>query len=830
MKLKRLLQIVLAALLSAILFICGCTDDTNEIPDTDVADTTDTTDTALDEVPTPGSLLTYYVATTGSDDGDGSIEQPFATLEKARNVIRNVNKSDYSGITVYIREGIYHVNDSLSLRLLDSGTAGCPVTYASYPGEEAVFYGGMELPSSAFGPVTDPGALQKIPAEAQGFVKQANLRDLGINDYGELAPYGYSQNYARNPPPSLYLYSDGNIQTVARYPNSWGQLNVEEILEEGHMVYEELLTFSNSAILDRELGGGLFRYSSSEISDERAVAWLAEKDTAFLYGGWKYTWAPDGVGLRNIIPDGNNGGGTIELANYTTYGIAAEQKFSAHNLLCELDAPGEYYIDREQGLLFYYPHGDIENEILEIAVLDKPFITANNTQYITFSGLRFEMGKDDGIVITSGRYMTVDGCVIKNVEKNGISLGKHGSNDGGGYNNRVENCRIYNVGEHGVYAQSASGDRRTLQMADCEIVNNTIHSYAQVVRFYRQAVQVNGCGYRIANNLIYDSPSHAINYNGNDIIIEYNEIYDVMQDQDDAGAIYTFGDYTFVNCVIRYNYIHSLSSTAQAHVGIQGIYIDYSAGDVEIYGNVLADITGNGILANGGQRIKIYNNIFVNISEKSVWNAAFGTYFWAPLDLNVTPGHADEDIVWFPKLKGQLENMEPDKEPWLSAYPWVKDIFTEKWQLDDPADILEASMEHTWEVKQLPGETWDPERKYLSREPLSYWLPVGSETYENYIINNGHTGERHEFNVIHVQRPLTNDWNNQINNWIFAGHYYDIGAIRDNRIVEMDEDALAANFRDSANGDFTLKNDGSVLVDFPSFARVDFSDIGPKGR
>ncbi|MCL2158449.1 MAG: right-handed parallel beta-helix repeat-containing protein [Oscillospiraceae bacterium] len=767
--------------------------------------------------------LTYYVAATGSDENDGTLERPFATLEKARDEIRNIqNKDEYTKITVYMRGGEYVISSSFALDSQDSGTESCPITYASYPGEEAHLYGGVLLPGAAFGPVTDEAALQRLPAQARDIVRQIDLRKLGVSDFGELNPTGYSYPAT----PQIYLYSDGKIQTIARYPNNGGgELTTETLIDRGRVFNEGNFGYIPDADDPAERGGGKFAYSGSEISAERAAAWKLETATAILYGGWAYAWAPDGVFMRDIDP----GEGTIELANTTTYGVAEGQKFYAYNLLCELDSPGEYYIDRTNGLLFYYPYDKnekIENETLEIAVLSEPFITASNTSHIDFSELWLEMGKDSGIIIDKGEHMTITNCTIRNMEKNGISLGEAGAQLGGGYNNAVKGCHIYNIGEHGIYAESAPGDRRNLKLAECEISGNTIHSFAQIVRSYKNAVRTDGCGYLIANNLIYDAPTQAINYNGNDIIIEYNEIYDVVQEQDDSGAIYTFGDYTFVNCKIRYNYIHSLASAAEENVGVMAIYIDFCAGDVEIYGNTIANVKGHGIWNNGGQRVKIFNNVLVNISERSICNGAFGTYFWKSTDSQYAPGWQTEAAnEWFETPRKWLEDMKPSEEPWASAYPWVKDIFTSKWETD-PADIPKGNIERPDEIKEMPGETWDASREYLSREPYSYWLPVGSECYENYIIN-GFSGDSRQYIALWVDRPNTETWNNQANYWKFDGHYYDFGAVRDNRIVDMDSGELAQNFRDYAKGDYTLMRGGSVLTELPEFLTVDFSDIGP---
>jgi len=87
----------------------------------------------------------YYVAPGGSDDNPGTEKKPFKTLETARDAVRESGKLGKESVTVYLREGIYHLDKALVLGSGDSGTAKCPVTYACYRNEKAVISGGMKL-------------------------------------------------------------------------------------------------------------------------------------------------------------------------------------------------------------------------------------------------------------------------------------------------------------------------------------------------------------------------------------------------------------------------------------------------------------------------------------------------------------------------------------------------------------------------------------------------------------------------------------------------------------------------------------------------------------
>ena len=86
-----------------------------------------------------------YVATNGSDDGDGSINKPFATFERAKEEVRKLNDNMDKDITVYFREGTYRLDETLFFTEEDSGTNGYFVNYKSYPSEKAVISGGFSV-------------------------------------------------------------------------------------------------------------------------------------------------------------------------------------------------------------------------------------------------------------------------------------------------------------------------------------------------------------------------------------------------------------------------------------------------------------------------------------------------------------------------------------------------------------------------------------------------------------------------------------------------------------------------------------------------------------
>ena len=74
---------------------------------------------------------TFYVATDGADSNPGTKEQPFATLAKARDAVREIKKQKREGdITVFIRGGIYTIHETIVFGLEDSGSQNQKITYS----------------------------------------------------------------------------------------------------------------------------------------------------------------------------------------------------------------------------------------------------------------------------------------------------------------------------------------------------------------------------------------------------------------------------------------------------------------------------------------------------------------------------------------------------------------------------------------------------------------------------------------------------------------------------------------------------------------------------
>ena len=96
--------------------------------------------------PLASAELSYYVAPDGSDTAEGTISEPFASLEKARDTIRSLSTEQRrQNIRVLLRGGTYQLDRTFVLGLRDGGPLGLTVSYEAFPGETPVLDPGVEI-------------------------------------------------------------------------------------------------------------------------------------------------------------------------------------------------------------------------------------------------------------------------------------------------------------------------------------------------------------------------------------------------------------------------------------------------------------------------------------------------------------------------------------------------------------------------------------------------------------------------------------------------------------------------------------------------------------
>ncbi|MDH7571135.1 MAG: right-handed parallel beta-helix repeat-containing protein, partial [Armatimonadota bacterium] len=468
----------------------------------------------------------FFVAVDGSDTNPGTEAQPFASLEKARDALRSAGSR--AGATVWVKPGVYPRSATFVLEEADSGTKQNPVVYrATVPGK-ARLQGGRQIPATAFRPAVGEAAA-RLPAEARGKVVVADLKALGIRGLKPLPPK-FRGAIAL---PELY-YNDRPLQ-LARWPNE-GWVTIQKVIDRG-----------------REQGGrvlpnGARVYGIFEYADPRPARWNVAKGV-WLHGYWCHDWYDEVLKVGAIDPQKRQ----IALAAPHSYGIGPSsewnkepRRYYAFNLLEELDAPGEYYLDAEAGLLYLWPPDNLADARVVISLLQEPLVRFRQAAHVLFRGFTLECCQGDAVVIEGGRGNQVAGCVIRNVGRDAVVVS--------GEENGVVGCDITQVGAGGVILDG--GDRGTLTAARNFADNNHIYRFGQRARTYAPGVRLSGVGNGATHNLIHDCPHAAILYGGNDQLIEFNDIFNTCLETGDVGALYTGRDWGSQGNVVRYNFIH----------------------------------------------------------------------------------------------------------------------------------------------------------------------------------------------------------------------------------------------------------------------------------
>ncbi len=124
----------------------------------------------------------------------------------------------------------------------------------------------------------------------------------------------------------------------------------------------------------------------------------------------------------------------------------------------------------------------------------------------------------------------------------------------------------------------------------------------------------------MAHNLLYDCPSSTLRIEGNDHLIEYNEVHSAVRESDDQGGMELFLNPTYRGVVFRYNYFHHNGKTGRepAVHGQAAIRLDDAISGVLIYGNVFyRSANGNfgAVQINSGRDNVIDNNIFAECKQ-----------------------------------------------------------------------------------------------------------------------------------------------------------------------------------------------------------------------
>lgn len=582
-----------------------------------------------------------FVSPDGDDNNDGTEQNPVKTVERALELSKDFSSQEEK--VIYFSAGEYSVN---SLNLTDEYK-----NTVFYADDEVIFNGGVTLNLSDFSDYKDN-------------IKMLDLKAYGVTQeqIGQIRAFGaYNTAEKYDESGSLYceLFCDGERMTLSRYPNEGEEnLRTGRIIDNGDSkeIYTSSGTQQNPDWQDmKNPRGGTFAVDKEVLN--RINGWK-NSDDIWLFGCFQYDWADSTTPLASF----DDGSVTTEYAS--VYGFKEDMPYYFFNVFEELDTVGEWYIDKENSVLYFIPPEDFENKSLELSLETDDLIILDNAENIIFDGITF-CGTRAGAIKGTGSNITVENCTIKNVGENAIEIE--------GNKILVENNTITATGKAGVVL--TGGDRENLVSSENMVTNNLIYDWSQVYQTYQAAVALHGVGAVCSHNEIYNSPHEAITYSGNNHIIEYNVIHDVVLKSSDAGAIYSGRSWNQYGNILRYNCIYNIGSEGFEP---SGIYFDDALSGQEAYGNLLVNIPGSAFLLGGGRDLQIKNNVIVNAGTSISY------------DDRAIAGI--EDGGWFAHAKtpneglwATLKEFDVNLDVWKKSYPQLSDLSDDFDNTDDPA-------------------------------------------------------------------------------------------------------------------------------------------------
>ena len=527
------------------------------------------------ELPLLAFAKDVYVSKTGNDSNPGTRAEPLATVEKAVEAMRGAGPG-----TIWIGPGEYFLEQGVALGAKHGGTAEQPlVIRATEPGETRL--SGSRVVKD-FRPISAAEAEPLVSEEAREHVLVADLKSQGFPPLDTLP-----KNHRAHGREEV-VFDDQPMQS-ARWPNDEFAV-FTEVIDAGASKPTHWVTRD------------VYRPGSFRFPGDRAKRWDFDRGV-WLHGFWCYDWADEALKAGPYDPNT----GELRLAVKHAYGIGSpwhkdsKRRFYALHVFEELDRPGEYYLDRENNRLYFWPPGDVTKKPVRLTLCPKPLVQADGVTQLVVRDLTIENGRDLGVHLKNCRHCRIENCLVRNTGRSGINLS--------GTHVAAIRCEVTRTASYGISVYG--GDRKTLTPGQCTVLGCHIHHVGRLDWMGGRGITIGGCGNRIANNLIHHGPTGAVSYGGNEHVLELNEVHNVCIHYSDVGVFYTGRDWSSRGNVVRWNYIHDNANNA-GH-GSSAIYVeDCDSGDT-VVGNIVFGGVGRGVLLGGGRDNTIRGNIFVDL-------------------------------------------------------------------------------------------------------------------------------------------------------------------------------------------------------------------------
>lgn len=543
--------------------------------------------------------ISFYVAPNGNNNWSGKLAEPnkeqtdgpFSRIESARDFIRNLklqnNEHIDTPINVFLRGGNYYLMEPLTFIPEDSGTFNAPITYRAYKEEKPYIIGGREIVN------------WKELKKDEKYFWVAEIPEVSENKW-----------FFRQ------LWVNGQRRFRARHPKQ-GYLQVEEVPD------------TTEETSWRE-GQKRFRFKKGDISN-----WETVQDAEVVI---MTRWTTSRLPVSKIDDQHQ----IISFNKKTDLRIDRGNPYYIENALEILNTPGEWYLQKKTGKLYYLPKIDEDLDTVEIiASVQSQLINfqgnpKNNefVQHIHLDNLEFSYTEsyypdkslssdprqgarfiEGAIYMKGASYCIFEQCCLSHLGNYAIELAE------GCHNNKIQNCEIFDGGAGGIKIRTPTTLNNLEKTYKNEIykchIYNLGHIFHSAVAIWIGQSYNNRVVYNHIHNLYYTGISVGEtwgygNHLAQDNIIEYNHVHHIGSHSEsdtpflnDKGGIYTLG--VQPGTVIRFNRIYDIYSWS---FGGWGIYLDAGSSQILVEKNIVYHTRDGGFHIHYGKDNVVRNNIF----------------------------------------------------------------------------------------------------------------------------------------------------------------------------------------------------------------------------
>lgn len=546
-----------------------------------------------------------HVAVGGNDAWSGRLAQPnvqatdgpLATLAGALDAIRRLRAAqgaDLGPVTVRVQGGVYHLSSPLVIEPRDSGTAQAPVVIEAAAGQRPVISGGRVI---------------------NGFRENGPLWETELADV-KAGRWHF-----------LQLFVNGQRRQPARSPNKGyhriAQLVPGPPIPNAKPVARDRFIFAPGDIRPWQ-----------HLGDVRIV----------LMHSWETSIHP----VKSVDTRTNTVEFAAPMKEWWSIGYwEDQQRYYVENARELLDEPGEWYLNRETGVLSYMP---MPGERIDQAEIVAPALTelvrlagdpdaGRFVRHVTIRGLAFHHAdwkldprgnsstqaavEVPAVIMADGAIdCAIESCEVAHVGTYGIWL-RRGNKDC-----RIQRNRLFDLGAGGIrVGEDRMAKEDVAETSRILVDNNHIrdggHVFAAGIGIWLAQASHNRISHNDIHDMLYSGISVGWNWDlspnrTHHNVIEFNHVHNLVHGVlSDAGLIYCLG--VSPGSVIRNNVFHDIWPYEQPAFG-WGIYLDAQTGNYLVENNLVYNTQSGGLMFNnGGHQHIIRNNIFALSATHALW-------------------------------------------------------------------------------------------------------------------------------------------------------------------------------------------------------------------